>query len=298
MNEYLDKTRYTKSQSFSCLENLPEMPMDISLIHYGIEQCKPLHVFRGVRSEYIIHFVMSGHGMYFLDSRCYNIHEGEAFLIEPGASITYMADEADPWVYCWIGFRGQYMDRLLSEIGFGPGTLILDMGSCERISALIRDMLSRHEPDFTDTLFRLSRVYEIFSILSEIHHSRMPAKSDDFIRKTKTYVSNAISYIRQHYADSITVEEIADTVGVSRAYLNKAFRSELNLSVQRFLIDYRMHQAASLLLNTDLPVYQVSSYVGYSDQFTFSKTFKKKFKISPTDYRIQKLPVINSDTKL
>ncbi len=74
-------------------------------------------------------------------------------------------------------------------------------------------------------------------------------------------------------------------LGISRAYLNKAFQQELGMSVQRFLIDYRMHCAANLLYNSAMNIQQISEAVGYEDQMTFSKAFKKKFGVSPSSYR-------------
>ncbi|MDD6691558.1 MAG: helix-turn-helix transcriptional regulator, partial [Lachnospiraceae bacterium] len=52
-----------------------------------------------------------------------------------------------------------------------------------------------------------------------------------------------------------------------------------------FLIDYRMHCAANLLYNSAMNIQQISEAVGYEDQMTFSKAFKKKFGVSPSSSR-------------
>lgn len=57
------------------------------------------------------------------------------------------------------------------------------------------------------------------------------------------------------------------------------------MSAQSFLIDYRMHKAASLLLGTDMSVKKIARCIGYTDQLVFSKAFKKKFGVSPKNYK-------------
>ena len=52
--------------------------------------------------------------------------------------------------------------------------------------------------------------------------------------------------------------DIADNIGISRAYLN-SFQKELGMSAQTFLIDYKMHKAASLLVSTSLSVKEIAS---------------------------------------
>ena len=87
------------------------------------------------------------------------------------------------------------------------------------------------------------------------------------------------------YRRGIGVSEIADAIGISRAHLNHVFQKELNISIQRFLIDFRMHKAANLLVSTTMSIKEISDLVGYNDQLVFSKAFKNKFGMSPKNYR-------------
>ena len=84
------------------------------------------------------------------------------------------------------------------------------------------------------------------------------------------------------------ISDIADNIGISRAYLNSSFQKELGMSAQTFLIDYKMHKAASLLVSTSLSVKEIANNVGYEDQLVFSKAFKKKFGMSPKNYKTHK----------
>ena len=84
---------------------------------------------------------------------------------------------------------------------------------------------------------------------------------------------------------SISVSSLADQIGISQVYLNKCFQKELGVSVQHFIIDYRLNRAANLLTGTSDSVSEIAALVGYNDPLAFSRSFKKKFNESPTVYR-------------
>ena len=107
----------------------------------------------------------------------------------------------------------------------------------------------------------------------------------------------AIEYIKDMYQKGIGISDIADNIGISRAYLNSSFQKELGVSAQTFLIDYKMHKAANLLVCTSLSIKEVSNSVGYEDQLVFSKAFKKKFGMSPKNYKTLKETIDKYDEK-
>ena len=118
------------------------------------------------------------------------------------------------------------------------------------------------------------------------NRGKTPPPSQFHQYNTKSYIELAIEYIKTSYHNGINVSDIATRLGVSRAYLNYVFQNELNTSIQQYLIGFRMHKAANLLVNTTLTIKEISSAIGYTDQLTFSKAFKKKFGVSPKTYRI------------
>ena len=75
----------------------------------------------GVRDHYILHYVLSGKGVYTCEGETYPVGRQEVFLIRPGERICYEADAHTPWAYAWIGFEGEGAERLLRAAGFiGP----------------------------------------------------------------------------------------------------------------------------------------------------------------------------------
>ena len=97
----------------------------------------------------------------------------------------------------------------------------------------------------------------------------------------------SIQYIDVHYADDITVEDIADHVGLNRSYFGKLFKKETGQTPQAFLMGYRMVKACEYLVQSDMCVADVGAAVGYRNALHFSRAFKNVYKVSPLNYRKQ-----------
>ncbi len=281
--------KYTDSATFRCLENLKETSLDMNLIHAGKEKCRPMHICSEARDEYIIHFVLSGNGFFRHDGDTSFLSGGQMFLICPGESITYGSDREDPWTYAWIGFKGIRAETILGQCGFSDKSLILPSPEEDETLECIDKILEYQTLTFSNELRREAWMMLLFAKMIE-HRCSLAAKNrpKPLDYSSNTYVELAIEHIKGHYGEGINVSDIAERIGISRAYLNHAFQKELGISIQKFLIDFRMHKAANLLVSTENMVKEISKSVGYEDQLAFSKAFKKKFGMSPVNYRIFK----------
>ena len=78
----------------------------LSVYNVGHQRCTPRYQWGpGVRNHYLIHYVVSGCGVYETRGQRYSLQAGEAFLALPDTEITYYADENDPWEYVWVALR-------------------------------------------------------------------------------------------------------------------------------------------------------------------------------------------------
>ena len=286
----MPNVKYTDSATFRCLENLKEGSLDISLIHTGKEHCTPGHICSIPRDEFIIHFVLDGAGFYSAGGQTWSLTPGQMFIIYPNEPITYGADETHPWTYAWIGFRGIRAHALARECGFSKNQLVLPSPDQKLILKYIDKMLSHKQLSKANDLRRQAYLILLLAELAE-HHEKLAVQNRKPLKyaySTSVYVELAMEYIQETYHQGIGISDIADNIGISRAYLNSAFQKELGMSAQNFLINYKMHKAANLLVSTSKSVKEVSNSVGYEDQLVFSKAFKKKFGMSPKNYKTHK----------
>lgn len=98
-------------------------------------------------------------------------------------------------------------------------------------------------------------------------------------------VEIARQYLHAHYAQPVTLEQIAASAQVSATYLSHRFRARVGMSPMRYLQGLRMDAAQRLLATTDLPIGEVAARVGYADPLYFSRVFTHCTQQSPTVYR-------------
>ena len=98
-------------------------------------------------------------------------------------------------------------------------------------------------------------------------------------------VAMAKAFIREHYGEDLTLEDIASHVYLSADYLAKLFRRDTGASVMDFLIDCRISHAATLLAQTDDRIGDIAVQVGYDNFPYFSRLFRQKTGMSPREYR-------------
>lgn len=94
-----------------------------------------------------------------------------------------------------------------------------------------------------------------------------------------------MNYIRSHTNESITVEDVAKQIHRSSSYLSKSFKQELGISVGAFIMRCKLEEAKSLLKFSALSLAEISNYLCFSSQSYFQNVFKKKYHITPNQYR-------------
>ncbi|MBZ4667539.1 MAG: two-component system, response regulator YesN [Epulopiscium sp.] len=92
-------------------------------------------------------------------------------------------------------------------------------------------------------------------------------------------------YIDEHYQEKITLEDMADYVGLSKYYLSYLFKKEEGTNFVSYINKKRIEKAKEYLRDTNNTVSQIYDLVGFSDQQYFSKTFKKIVGMTVTEYR-------------
>ena len=103
---------------------------------------------------------------------------------------------------------------------------------------------------------------------------------------SKSYVEEAQNYVRTNYNDvDLSLDKVCSTLGVSSSYFSSVFKKETGESFISYLTDFRMKEAARLLLETDEKNYTIARKVGYEDANYFSYVFKKAYGMSPSRYK-------------
>ena len=250
----------------------------------GIEQGIPgLGYNYEVLKNAVIHNVTKGYGTFKFNGKVYNLKQGDIFILLKGMQVEYVASIDDPWEYYWIGFSGSNANEYLNRTSI-TNSCVANCKENSKIPQIILNMCEiskTYNPSSSDDILLLKELYSLLYALIE----EFPKPFEYKDKELHKYIQDALNFINSNYMHSITVQEIADYVNLSRSYLYKMFIKNLGISPQRYLINLRMYKATLLLKGTKLPIGEVASSVGYSDSLLFSKTFSKHFSMSPLNYR-------------
>ena len=242
----------------------------LSVYNVGYQQCGPEQQWGpGIRDHYCIHHIISGKGTYVADKKVYHLGEGDSFILYPDTEVKY---------YAAVMVRATDFARKRPVIGRDkiPGDLI--WRQLEQIYQ-VRGTTYEAAAAMTGALYTMLSVF--------IHYAEKEEKKDDL---RQVYVERAKDYIASSYSYPITVEDVADYTGISRSYLFRAFQAYQKQSPKEYLTEYRIRQACHLLRETGLSVASIAYSVGFEDNLYFSKAFKKKMQMSPSQYRNNHMP--------
>lgn len=255
--------------------------IDAMIYTCGYENCIPGHSYGPIlRNGYLIHYVLGGTGIYKARGNLFRLKEGDAFLICPGELIYYEADMHTPWRYTWIGMQGIKVKGYLERTSLSDD-LVVHYGHDPQLELCHEKMSEADKLPGNRDLIMNSLLYEYLFLLA----CKFPSARFSAREKKPGHAEEALKYIEDHYCDPITVQDIADHLGINRSYLHRVFKSFTGTSIQNYLLDYRIRQACILLKTTSLSIRVIAHSVSFIDPLYFSRVFHQKMGQSPSQYR-------------
>ncbi|RED56492.1 AraC family transcriptional regulator [Cohnella phaseoli] len=260
---------------------------ELNVLFAGESQTNSLHrIGPKVVDYYLLHHVLSGRGLFRMGDIELNLGEGDSFLIYPGTLFHYVSDENNPWKYRWVAFSGSAAAALVKEAGFEPERPYTHTGGDsapgERCRAIFEAFRGRSG---SAALAASGHFHLLLASLREASEDSAPeaprpgTHSEELARQV-------IGYLSTQYAEPITIEGMAETLGYNRAYLSRIFKQHAGMSPATFLTKLRVDHGRRLLRERpELTVEQIASSVGFQDALYFSKQFRRWYAQSPTEYR-------------
>ncbi len=255
--------------------------VSLSVYNVGFQKCDPLYQWGpGIRDHYLIHYIISGTGTYHVNRQTHHLAAGDTFLVYPSTEVTYCAGKEEPWEYAWVGFTGSDASMILKATDFSPKQpFIRDTPTGEAIHRQILHIYDARGNEYEHAVEMTGRLYTMLALF--LKGARRPQRQDS----ANSYVQKGIEFISSNYSYAITVEDIADYVGVSRSHLFRSFTAVLGQSPKEYLTDFRMKQACYLLEHSDLSITAIANSLGFDNGLYFSKIFHRQKGMPPKEYR-------------
>lgn len=119
----------------------------------------------------------------------------------------------------------------------------------------------------------------VLIVLSELRHKKN--------LKVNLKIHKALELINQRFTESLSLEDVAQAVGLTPTYFSSSFGESVGMSFTRYVTQLRMNKAKMLLKDPHLKTYEIADAIGYQDYPHFSRAFKKQTGLSPAEFRKQ-----------
>ncbi len=253
---------------------------ELFIVNIGEEKCEPRHAYGPAqRGYFLIHFILSGSGTVQYENAVFSVGPGQGFLIVPGETTRYEADADTPWHYAWVGYRGDKAEYLTHAAGLDENHRLFSVENPLTIWQILSDMRT----DARELrLNQLAAAGNLLRFLSHIAPAQDPLSS---ITPAQSYCEKAKWYLEGNFDRSVSIQETADFVGLSRSHLYRLMMTECGCSPKDMLLDIRMRHARRLLRETTLSLEEIARLIGLQTGAQFGLAFRQTHRQTPGQYR-------------
>ncbi len=243
-------------------------------------------------------FVLSGHGRYYIEGKIYEVSEGDLLVLNPGMAhqARLLPGTEIPATEFFVAFSDlQFRGCPYNYLPLPGKTPILHTSGelRQKLFKLCASMEAENAVCREGRYFML-KSYLMQMVLLVAREQCEPVENPSrraFESANRKYVvEQIVSYLEDHYNEKISLDQIAANMYFSPYYISKIFKSETGDTLIRHLINIRLERAKELLEQGQTSsIQEVAAAVGYEDAYHFSKLFKKRYGISPSQAKGEKL---------
>lgn len=254
--------------------------LDIQIINIGFSHNQPNYSFGYDRRDcYILHYIIDGCGTYTVNGKTYELNESDGFIVPPDTTVIYRAGKKNPWTVYWVGFYGKKAEHFLSRINVKLSEPIFHFAE----KSLLIDCMEKLYAEIQSKNISFSLLLGYFyQLLGYIEKGNI--KSEDTYEPIYHY-KNALRFIGHNLRLPLTVQDVADELGLSPSQTYRIVKNECGLSPHKLIDKMKMEKACEMLRNTTLSIHEISCLVGYEYVSHFFLVFKKVVGTTPGEYR-------------
>ena len=223
----------------------------------------------------------------------YVLREGDILVICPGIVHELFAPETGERIIFQPGLSQvqiRELELLISLIR--PAVLITPEKyptfhqTAHQLMLEIKEEYFRCEPYYETAIY--SHFLRILVDIGRLHGALKHPSADASNSRQKDYLDKFLyitNYINEHFAEDLSLEQIADLAGFSKYHFTRLFKQYTDTSFYKYLNQKRIDYAKTLLLDPNLPVLDVALQCGFSSLSAFLRMFKQLNMCTPTEFR-------------
>lgn len=139
----------------------------------------------------------------------------------------------------------------------------------------------------TDILDFYAKSYQCIRILAERFLIYKGSQTDEKVAEDERRYREIVNYIHENYSRHIGLEDVADTIHLTSAYLSKYIKKKFGVNFVKYLNEVRMSHAVEAILDTEESITQIAYDNGFPNMASFNKVFKENYGTTPLAYRLK-----------
>ena len=217
-------------------------------------------------------FRVSGNRLYDFYDRTFELNPGDIIFLPQGSSYEYKSQSDFPCGYVSINISADFL---------GSQPFAYSLEGFQEIDEIANNMADLWKFGGQAEHYRCYSL--LYSLLAYMESLENQAYTD---KNKLNIIAPALSYLKEHIYDcDLKTDILSELCGISGTYFRKIFQANYTVSPQKYILGKRLSHAKSIFDSGDFDtVSEVAFSVGYSDPLYFSRAFKKKYGISPSQY--------------
>lgn len=281
----------------------PNFPFQIyKVMHTKLtQQILPIHW----HDEMEIIFMDQGQAVFRIEEKEFHMKSGEALIVHPGelhsgynvhsTEVTYYAIVFKlSWVFAYYQLNNDLhneneLSAFIREEVKLPAYLTTKEEAHIRLLLLIKQILHKYEHQHVGyelglkgwLLILFSDIYELGLLEKGAgHRNKQHSEARALIRKV-------LRYMEEHSHEEIGLDQLADVISLSRSHFCRFFKAHTGMRPIEYLNFIRVHNAANMLRQGSCTVLEAAVESGFHHPSYFTKSFKRIFKMTPSEYKAQ-----------
>lgn len=210
------------------------------------------------------------------------IKAGDIFLLFPGEWHSYHPSGTKGWKSYWIGFKGKNIDDRVKAGFLSPEKPIYHVGYSNEIIALYEEAYKTAQEEVAFAQQTMAGIVnhligKMYSLERNIVLSK-DTKHVDMINKARLR-------IRESLEDTLTIQEIAQELGISYSSFRKLFKEHTGFAPALYKQNLKLQRAKELLSTTDESIKEIAYRLNFESPDYFSAKFKIQTGMKPSDFR-------------
>ncbi len=245
----------------------------------GINRITDTYHLKRTNSQYFtLEYLIDGKEKVVHDGIAYDVGKGDMYLFMKGTDHEYFSSGEDYWTKIWINISGPLVEDMVRDYGLSKQVVFRGAD----VYDYFKRFLSVCRSDSPASEVNLKCAIIFHELLQEL----LKSQEQKTVKSLEAYVMK--DYIDMHISENINLELLSSVVYKSRSQEIRVFKSEFKCTPYEYLLSQRFRQAKLLLSSTNLLIKEIAGQIGFPNEHYFSILFKKKYGLTPMEYRRKK----------